>query len=106
MSEQIPASFIPYQKKITPYLDGTLNASDRSEFEAFVATHPEFESLIKKRREEINLIQDLIPSASMSPQSLKALEGEIKDSVFNLLKEEPKSLWQSVEMRIEDWLNR
>jgi anti-sigma-K factor RskA len=106
VSEKIPASFIPYQKKITPYLDGTLSPSDRSEFEAFVATHPEFESLIKSRREEINLIKDLIPASSLNPEALKLLEGEIKDSVFNLLKEEPKSLWQSVELKIEDWLNR
>lgn len=99
-------NFSSYQKKITPYLDGTLSPQERSEFEAFVSTHPEFEEHIQKRREEITLIQGLIPSARMSTESLKALEGEVKDSVFNLLRTEPKSLWQSVEMKIEDWLNR
>ena len=102
----LPASFIPFQKKITPYLDGTLSPSDRSEFEAFVSTHPEFEVHIQKRREEINLIQELIPSAKLNPDSLRALEGEVKDSVFNLLKGEPKSLWQSIELKIEDLINR
>ncbi len=106
MSEKIPASFVPYQKKITPYLDGTLSANDRSEFEAFVATHPEFETYIQKRREEINLIKGLIPTVTMGDESRVELENEIRLSVFNLLKPEARTLWQSVELKIEDWLNR
>lgn len=102
----LPAAFIPYQKKITPYLDGTLSPADRSEFEAFVSTHPEFDVHIQKRREEINLIQGLIPAAKLAPDALKALEGEVKDSVFNLLKTEPRSVWHSLELKIEDLLNR
>lgn len=106
MNTTIPANFVQYQKKITPYIDGTLSPQDRSEFEAFVSTHPEFEVHIQKRREELNLILGLIPSARISPSSLRGLENEVKESVFNLLKPEARTLWQSVELKIEDWLNR
>lgn len=106
MSTKLPTDFIPYQKKITPYLDGTLNPHDRNEFEAFVATHPEFQVLVQKRREEINLILEMIPSAKMTKTAAASLNEEIRESVFNLLRPEKRTLWQSVELKIEDWLNR
>ncbi len=34
---------INYQKKIVSYIDGSLSPDERSEFEAFVRTNPEFE---------------------------------------------------------------
>lgn len=106
MSEKIPASFLPYQKKITPYLDGALTAQDRSEFEAFVATHPEFAIHIRQKQEEINLVKSMIPSVVLGHEALDALDNEVRQSVFNLLKEEPRNVWETINLKIEDWLNR
>ncbi len=106
MNDKIPANFLPYQKKITPYLDGTLSTQDRSEFEAFVSTHPEFEVYIRNKQDEINLVKSLIPSVFIEQDVLDSLDNEIRQSVFNLLKEEPKNAWENFSMKLEDWLTR
>ena len=85
-----------YQKKIVPYLDGSLTKDEVSEFEAFVLTHPEFETQIKNKKEEIQLLKNLIPVAQLSNQSAESIENEMRSSVFNLLKEEPKGLWDNL----------
>lgn len=95
-----------YQKKIIPYLDGSLSASDRAEFEAFVHTHPEFESQIRTKEEELNIVRSLIPAPIMARDAIDSLENEIRESVLNLLREEPRNLWGRVKDAWEEWLSR
>lgn len=95
-----------YHNKIMPYLDGTMSAEDRAEFEAFVLTHPEFEQEIKTKQEELALLKSLIPSIHLSKESHASLDLEIKQSVLNLLKPEPKNIWDSVKLKFEEWTNR
>ena len=95
-----------YQKKIVPYLDGSLSKNESSEFEAFVLTHPEFETQIKNKQQEIQLLKNLIPVAQLSKQSAETLENEMRASIYNLLKEEPKGLWDSIRIKWEDWISR
>lgn len=95
-----------YQKKIVPYLDGSLSKSEASEFEAFVLTHPEFETQIKNKQQEIQLLKNLIPVALLSKDSAESIENEMRASIFNLLKEEPKGLWDSFRIKWEEWINR
>ncbi len=97
---------INYQKKIISYIDGSLLPDERSEFEAFVRTNPEFENQLKKKEEELNLIKSLIPVAQISKDSLEALEAEMKVSVFNLLKDEPKGFMDRLSSAWEDFINR
>ena len=92
--------FHSYQKKIVPYLDGSLSKDEVSEFEAFVLTHPEFEEQIKIKKDEIALIRNMIPQVEVSG------ENEMRASVFNLLKEEPKGLLDSLRIKYEEWINR
>lgn len=99
-------SYRNYSKKIVPYLDGSLSAEEQSEFEAFVLTHPEFEAQIKSKEEEIQLLKSLIPRATISDESSEALENEMRQSIFNLLKLEPKNFWGRVQNNWEDWINR
>lgn len=95
-----------YQKKIIPYLDGALTASDLSEFEAYVHTHPEFESQIRTKEEELNLVRSLIPTPIIARDSLDSLENEIRESVLNLLREEPRNFWGRMKDAWEEWLSR
>ena len=95
-----------FKKKITAYLDGSLSSEDKSEFEAYVRTHPEFEAEINKKTEELSVLQSKIPAATMSAQNLESLESEMKQSIFNLLKEEPKNLMDRVKNSWEEWINR
>lgn len=95
-----------YKKKIISYLDGSLSSEDKSEFEAYVRTHPEFEAEINKKTEELSVLQSKIPAATMSAQNLESLESEMKQSIFNLLKEEPKNLMDRVKNSWEEWINR
>ena len=104
--ETTTENFLPYKKKIMPYLDGSLSADEKSEFEAFVVTHPEFESQVKTKQGEIALIRSLIPATLMSRDSEVTLENEIKSSVFNLLRVEPRSWWDNVKNTCEDWISR
>jgi anti-sigma-K factor RskA len=97
---------INYQKKITSYIDGSISADERAEFEAFVRTNPELENQLKKKEEEINLIKSFIPVAQITKENLEALEGEMKVSVFNLLKDEPKGLVDRLRNSWEDFINR
>lgn len=100
MIEKTPTSERNYQRKITAYLDGALSSEERSEFEAFVSTHPEFKEQIKVKEEEIVHLRSLIPVVNMSGKALSSLNYEIKQSVFNLLKREPKNFWE----RVKDWV--
>lgn len=97
---------VEFQRKITPYLDGTLNAEERSEFEAFVATHPEAELQIKNKENELALLKSMIPTVEFSRETQLNLESEMKQSVFNLLKQEPKNFFDGLKSKMEDWLNR
>lgn len=95
-----------FEKRIIPYLDGTLSNEEKSEFEAFVLTHPEFEEKIKNKKIEVQLIQQMIPHAEVSPETLESIDREIRTSIFNLLKEEPRSWTDHMKMKLEDWFNR
>lgn len=95
-----------YQKKIIPYLDGSLTASDRAEFEAYVHTHPEFESQIRTKEEELNIVRSLIPTPIIAKDALDSLENEIRESVLNLLREEPRNFWGRTKDAWEEWLSR
>lgn len=95
-----------FERKIVPYLDGSLSKEETSEFEAFVLTHPEFEEKIKSKQDEIQLLKEMIPAAILSPETKESLETEMRSSVFNLLKEEPKGLFDSIRIKWEEYRNR
>lgn len=95
-----------FEKKIVPYIDGSLSKEERSEFEAFVLTHPEFEEKIKSKQSEIEILKQKVPAALCSTESREGLENEIKASIFNLLKEEPKSFFDGIRIRWEEFRNR
>ena len=95
-----------YQKKILGFLDGSLSADDKAEFEAYVRTHPEFETQIKKKEDEILFLKSLIPAGLMSKETAESLNNEMKLSIFNLLRQEPKNFMERVKSSWEDWVNR
>ena len=95
-----------YQKKILGFLDGSLSADDKAEFEAYVRTHPEFEIQIKKKEDEILFLKSLIPAGLMSKETAESLNNEMKLSIFNLLRQEPKNFMERVKNSWEEWVNR
>ncbi len=95
-----------YSKKIIPYLDGSLSASERSEFEAYVHTHPEFESQIRTKEDELAIVRSLIPTPLIAREALDALETEIRESIMNLLRDEPRNLRGKIKDAWEEWLSR
>ena len=62
--------------------------------------------VINKKQEEMNLLKELMPAPELSPASLEALSSELRQSIFNLLKEEPKNLVDKMKLSWEDWLSR
>ena len=98
--------YLSFEKKITPYLDGSLSNDDKSEFEAFVLTHPEFEQKIKLKQEEVENLKKMIPRALISKDSLESIQNEMRSSVFNLLKEKPKHFFDILRIKFEDWRKR
>ncbi len=95
-----------YSKRIIPYLDGALSAPERAEFEAYVHTHPEFETQIKTKQDELAVVRSLIPAPMMARDALDTLENEIRESVLNLLREEPRNLRGRMKDAWEEWLSR
>lgn len=95
-----------FQKKILGYLDGSLSPDEKSEFEAYVRTHPEFETQIQKKEEELTFLRGLIPAVALNKESAEALDNEMKLSIFNLLKEEPRNFTDKVKNAWEEWINR
>lgn len=106
MMEKTAAGYLPFQKKIIPYLDGTLSAEERAEFEAFVLTHPEFEGHIKTKEDEMNLLRSLIPAAMPGKETENSLDNEIRTSVYHLLKKEPANFWETMKNTWEDIVSR
>lgn len=104
--EKVNPIYRSFQKKITPYLDGALNPEEQSEFEAFVSTHPEFESVVRGKEAEIELLRSMIPQVSLSEEALDSLSSEMRSSIFNLIKDEPKGFWDNLRIKFEEWLNR
>lgn len=98
-------SYKSFEKKITPYLDGSLSKDEVSEFEAFILTHPEFEKKIKSKKEEIETLREMLPSCELNQDSRESINNEFRFSIFNLLKEEPKGIWDLVKIKWEDWRN-
>ena len=105
-TESKNTTYFQFQKKITGYLDGSLSPDETAEFEAFVRTHPEFQDQIIKKQEEFLIVKNQIPGAMLSAEALESLENEMKLSILNLLKEEPRNLIDSVKNTWEEWINR
>jgi hypothetical protein len=99
-------SYQTFQKKIVPYLDGSLSKDDRAEFEAFVLTHPEFEEQINHKKNEIELLRNMIPVPMIARETIESIENEMRASIFNLLKEEPKGIFDSFRIKWEEFVNR
>ncbi len=106
IEKNMNAQYPEYQKKMTSYLDGSLNVNERNEFEAFVATHPDFEQQLKNKEAELAVIKGLIPSIRPETEQLLALEAEMKESINKLLGERPESFFQKIKFSITDFLNR
>ncbi len=98
-------SYTSFQKKIVPYLDGSLSKEETAEFEAFVLTHPDFENKIKEKRNELESIRAMIPAGIMTKSSQESMEEEMRASIFNLIKEEPRGLMDKIRIKWEDFLN-
>ncbi len=106
MNQEITSNqILHYQKKVMSYLDGSLSIEEQAEFEAQVRTNPELEALVKSKEDEMMLLKSLIPAGQVSAESLNSLEAEMKLSIFNLLKKEPKTLTDKVKNIWEDWTN-
>jgi len=95
-----------YQKKILGYLDGSLSVEEKSEFEAYVRTNPDFENQIRKKEEELSFLKSFIPATAMTRETAESLDSEMKLSIFNLLKEEPRNLMDRIKFSWEEWINR
>jgi anti-sigma-K factor RskA len=95
-----------YHKKIMGYLDGSLTAAEKSEFEAFTKTHPDFQKQVKQKEDELDLLRSRIPAVQLSEESRLSLEEEIKLSIQHLLKPEKTTLLEKVQGRFEDWFSR
>ena len=95
-----------YKRKITPYLDGSMSDSERSEFEAYVSTHPEFQDVILSKQEELDVLMRMIPTVTLPYDLRHSLSREIEESAFNLLRSEPKNLWDSIKQSVQDLLRR
>lgn len=106
MMEKMNTTYQGFQKKIIPYLDGSLSQEDLREFEAFVSTHPEFEAQIKVKQNEIDLIKNMIPSVEMSSETSALLDMELRSSIYNLVKEDSKNVLDSIRIKFEEWSNR
>jgi len=98
-------SYNSFQKKIVPYLDGSLSKEETAEFEAFVLTHPEFENKIKEKRDELETIRAMIPAGLLTKESQESMESEMRTSIYNLIKEEPRGFMDTVRIKWEDFLN-
>lgn len=103
MIEKAPTSRRNYQQKITAFLDGSLSPEERAEFEAFVSVNPEFQIEVKAKEVELERLRTEIPRVQASRRTLESLDTEIKQSVFNLLKREPKNFWEDLKDRFEEW---
>jgi hypothetical protein len=102
----IENSFTNYSKKIVPYLDGSMSQDEVSEFEAYVMTHPELEAQINTKAEEMSLLKSMIPAQSPTYETHDSLESELKQSVFNLLKEDHRTLMNRIQDKWEEFVNR
>lgn len=95
-----------YKRKMTSYIDGSLSPEESSEFEAFVSLHPEFQTEVEKKKQEIELLKQMMPQAELGPEELEALEEEMKTSIFNLVQEKPEGLFDSIRIKWENRFNR
>lgn len=95
-----------YKRKITSYIDGSLSPEESSEFEAFITLHPDFQTEVEKKKQEIELLKTMMPAAELSSEEQEALEEEMKTSIFNLIQEKPEGLFDSIRIKWENRFNR
>ena len=100
MIEKLDPVYVSFQKKIVPYLDGSMEPEEEAEFEAFVATHPEFEKQIQNKQLEIQRLKNLIPVVNPTKESLESIESEIKLSIDNLFLGAPESHFEKIKSKL------
>ncbi len=95
-----------FDKRVGAYLEGSLSLKERSEFEAFVALNPQFKKKIEEKEFELEKLRQKIPTIVMSKNSREVLDSEIKESVFNLLRQTERSNLQKLKDFFEEKFSR
>jgi len=77
-----------FAKKIPAYFDGTLRDSERTEFEAYVGTHPDFAAHFRQKEADYQSLRLRIPNQGLSPEAQERLEVEAKEVIHNLFRDD------------------
>ncbi|MBY0517653.1 MAG: hypothetical protein K2P81_12125 [Bacteriovoracaceae bacterium] len=89
-----------FARKVPAYFDGTLRDSEKTEFEAYVGTHPEFAQYFRQKEAEQNTLKLRVPDALLEASETESLEGEIKEIIGNLFVEDDARLTK----KVSNWL--
>lgn len=89
-----------FSRKIASYFDGTLRDSEKTEFEAYVGTHSDFAQYFRQKEAEQNSLKLRIPNLALDAETAERLEGEAREAINNLFKDEDANLSQ----RLSAWI--
>ncbi len=89
-----------FSRKIASYFDGTLRDSEKTEFEAYVGTHSDFAQYFRQKESEQNSLKLRIPNLALDAETAERLEGEVREAINNLFKDEDANLSQ----RLSAWI--
>jgi anti-sigma factor RsiW len=92
-------NFDYFSKKVSAYLDGTLNESERTELEAYAGTNAEFARFFREKEEEYSKLKKLIPQL-MDHSALPSIEAELKEVIQNLFTRPDSSMLE----RLSAWM--
>lgn len=90
-----------FSRKIPAYFDGTLRDSERTEFEAYVGTHSDFAAFFRQKEAEQNSLKARVPGLEGDAEALERLEGEVREVIHNLFRDEEATLGE----RLKSWLS-
>lgn len=91
-----------FAKYIPAYLDGLMNEQDRLEFEERVASDKALAQLFRQRVSEQNSLIARVPQTELDPATLEALEGEVRETIENLFKDDDAPATKRLKSWLED----
>lgn len=85
---------------LSAYIDGTLPASKKAEFENLLRTRVDLQEEILMRRAQISRITTLIPRVNLNQEGRANIESEVKATLAQVIDSRNESLWERIKEKL------
>ena len=85
---------------LSAYIDGTLSAAKKEEFEKLLRSRADLQEQMLLRRSQVSKLTGLIPKVSLSKDVRENIEQEIKNTLSQVIEQKPVGIWERIRSKL------